>query len=441
MFQSAPPYNVATFVNRATAQGRLSASASSALPLTDQLLVAILYYLSYVGGQLGIYGNTDGTGVSKWNVLDFGSPSLALAGLAANTLHDIFAFWRDGAIQMEALPWRGQGQAITGVTCASPAVVTAASHGLRSGDKAYVSGVVGMPSTTGEFFINKVDTNSFQLLGCDTTTAVDATYTAGGWFAARPMVIGAAITGVTAATPIVVTSAGHGLVTGQSVTVKNVVYNTVGSANGAWVVTVLTSSTFSLNGSVGASDNAYLLGGWWESNPLPAAPTGFLDGIHVKPGDPTRRYLGLVRTAGAGLTEDSAARRLIGNRYNAVPRSLGLTCADTHTYASATIRAWNNDATNAADFVTPLPQTLPLSLAGSILSGKAASAVNISVGVDRTTGIDGQIVSNAGVNAIIAGAGQNLSVGISYHKVTVVEQSTTDSGTNASFGLSGTVAA
>lgn len=68
------------------------------------------------------------------------------------------------------------------------------------------------------------------------------------------------ITGATNASPIVVTSSGHGLTTGTRVTVSGVGGNT--GANGTFTVTALTSSTFSLDGSTGNS--AYTSGGSWH---------------------------------------------------------------------------------------------------------------------------------------------------------------------------------
>ncbi len=63
-----------------------------------------------------------------------------------------------------------------------------------------------------------------------------------------------AITSSTDATPIVVTSATHGFVTGDSIVVAG--HTTNVAANGTWVVTVLTPTTFSLNGSVGSGAGA-----------------------------------------------------------------------------------------------------------------------------------------------------------------------------------------
>jgi hypothetical protein len=61
----------------------------------------------------------------------------------------------------------------------------------------------------------------------------------------------------TNATPIVVTTGVHGLATGASVTITGVGGNT--AANGSWSITVLSTTTFSLNGSVG--NGTYTSGG------------------------------------------------------------------------------------------------------------------------------------------------------------------------------------
>lgn len=82
-----------------------------------------------------------------------------------------------------------------------------------------------------------------------------ATVTAG--YVRGSTVATTAITGATTATPIVITSAGHGRATGDIVTIAGVGGNT--PANGTFRVLVLTSSTFSLVGSIGAG--TYTSGG------------------------------------------------------------------------------------------------------------------------------------------------------------------------------------
>jgi hypothetical protein len=71
--------------------------------------------------------------------------------------------------------------AITAVTKANPAVVTDASHTLLDGDVIEISGVVGMTELNGKrFTIEKIDANSFKLLGVDSTGY--GTWTSGGTY-------------------------------------------------------------------------------------------------------------------------------------------------------------------------------------------------------------------------------------------------------------------
>jgi hypothetical protein len=65
------------------------------------------------------------------------------------------------------------------------------------------------------------------------------------------------VTGATNASPIVITSAGHGLSTGQRVTISGVLGNL--AANGTFTITKLTADTYSLDGSTG--NGAYTSGG------------------------------------------------------------------------------------------------------------------------------------------------------------------------------------
>jgi hypothetical protein len=67
------------------------------------------------------------------------------------------------------------------------------------------------------------------------------------------------ITNATNAIPIVITSASHGLTTGNKIAVVNVGGN--GAAKGTFSVTVIDANTFSLDGSAGSG--AYTRGGEW----------------------------------------------------------------------------------------------------------------------------------------------------------------------------------
>ncbi len=72
------------------------------------------------------------------------------------------------------------------------------------------------------------------------------------------------VTGATNASPIVITSVGHGLTTGTRVTITGVGGNT--GANGTWKVTRVDADTFSLDTSTGTG--AYTSGGTWNTSGL-----------------------------------------------------------------------------------------------------------------------------------------------------------------------------
>lgn len=72
------------------------------------------------------------------------------------------------------------------------------------------------------------------------------------------------VTGASNASPISITSASHGLITGQRVTIASVGGNT--AANGTFVITRTGTNTFTLNGSTGNA--SYTSGGTWKTTGL-----------------------------------------------------------------------------------------------------------------------------------------------------------------------------
>jgi hypothetical protein len=151
-----------------------------------------------------------------------------------------------------------------------------------------------------------------------------------------------AITGCTNATPIVVTSAGHGRSIGDLVGINGTITNT--APNGKIWYLSNTTTTFTLEGSVG--NGASASGGTWYL--IPTARTTALtlqDGVYVKNGATTRRYLGTIMTTPtSGQCEDSVKRRFVWNNYNRVVRPmLAVDPTDTWNYSTATLRAANNN--------------------------------------------------------------------------------------------------
>ncbi len=82
-------------------------------------------------------------------------------------------FFKDGGILTEATI------AISAITQANPAVVTATSHGLSNGDRVFITGVGGMTEVNNlEFTVAGATTNTFELSGIDSSAY--ETYTSGG---------------------------------------------------------------------------------------------------------------------------------------------------------------------------------------------------------------------------------------------------------------------
>ncbi|MCA9013373.1 MAG: hypothetical protein KDB01_26670, partial [Planctomycetaceae bacterium] len=192
----------------------------------------------------------------------------------------------------------GLVQSATSGTASTPIIITSANHGLQNGDTVIVQGIpnaklpvgqtpINFPGN-GTFTITRIDNNKFSLMGTNVVVPGAQALKAGAWYVpdfrggttaddARGFVqidlkAGAVPKAITAAsnTPeITITSAGHGLKTGDTVRITGVQGNT--AANTTAVVTVISANQFVLKGVTGSG--TYSTGGTWV--PLQeAAPNG-----------------------------------------------------------------------------------------------------------------------------------------------------------------------
>lgn len=80
----------------------------------------------------------------------------------------------------------------------------------------------------------------------------------------------------------------------------------------------------------------------WTSDTARATALTSQDGVLVKTGDTTRRYLGTFRTVTTTTVEDSAAKRFLWNFYNRVMRHGLSATGASHSLTSADgLREWN----------------------------------------------------------------------------------------------------
>lgn len=195
----------------------------------------------------------------------------------------------------------------------------------------------------------------------------------------------AAITGATNATPIVITSNGHGLSNTDMVAIASVGGNT--AANGIWSVANVAANTFELEGSTGSG--AYTSGGtWYKLNASRATALTLQNGIYVKTGSTGRRYLGTGMTTGtSGQTEKSGSASLLWNYYNRVWTVLGLQDSNSHTYTSSASRIYRNVNTNKLQFVVGVAEdVVPTELLASFNFDTGDGAVSTGLIHNRTTG-------------------------------------------------------
>lgn len=190
----------------------------------------------------------------------------------------------------------------------------------------------------------------------------------------------------------------------------------------------------------------------WTNTTTRATALTAQDGVIVKTGVLTRRYLGTIYTASTTSTEDSGVKRFVWNMYNRVPRPLRRSeSTGSWNYTTATIRQANAAAANQVEVVTGLAESMiHLILSSASLNSGAVSRGNF-IGEDSTSAGAAEGVSpiqNAAGHGVHGATLQKI-VPVGYHKYTWLEYSDATNtttwygaaGNGSSHGLSGTIVA
>ncbi|MEY2725821.1 MAG: hypothetical protein RLZZ458_1688, partial [Planctomycetota bacterium] len=191
----------------------------------------------------------------------------------------------NGVSLLPSVSRTGRIQTVTGGLLNSPFIITSPNHNLQSGDIVIVQGVQEQDENVnhranGTFFVTRLTNNTFSLQGTGINFGRVYSYAGGGsWyvpdfrgggtdqnaargFAQIDLKVDAAAQPITDATnspDIRITSAGHGLATGDLIRITGVQGN--GNANGTFAVTVISANEFLLKGRAGSGD--YTIGGQW----------------------------------------------------------------------------------------------------------------------------------------------------------------------------------
>jgi len=98
----------------------------------------------------------------------------------------------------------------------------------------------------------------------------------------------------------------------------------------------------------------------WSSATARVTAIAFQNGVYVRSGATTRRYLGTFRTtAVSGQTEDSTANRFLWNYYNRVVKSLTrVETTASWTYSTNVIRQANANVLNQINLITGVSEDI-----------------------------------------------------------------------------------
>lgn len=126
----------------------------------------------------------------------------------------------------------------------------------------------------------------------------------------------------------------------------------------------------------------------WTNDTTRATALTTQNGILVKTGATTRRYVGTLYASGANTTEDSVAKRYLWNYYNRVVRTMSrVDTSDTWNYSANAFQQANAAAANQLDYVQGVSEDpVRAEAVGLVISsGAAFRGSTVGVGVDSTT--------------------------------------------------------
>jgi hypothetical protein len=127
----------------------------------------------------------------------------------------------------------------------------------------------------------------------------------------------------------------------------------------------------------------------WTNTTTRATDLARQNGVRIKSGDATRRYIGTFYTTSTTTTEDSATKRYLYNYYNRRRRHfLRQETTATWTYTTATIRQANANAANQVECVIGVQESaIYLKATGMAANSTGGVAVQVSIGEDVTSSV------------------------------------------------------
>jgi len=161
----------------------------------------------------------------------------------------------------------------------------------------------------------------------------------------------------------------------------------------------------------------------WSNDNLRASGYSLQDGIPVRAGAATDRYLGTIRTlSSAGCCADYAEKRFVWNMFNRTQRILKrVEEDDSWTYSSAVWRPLNNNPANKVEFVLGLTQDPVYLMHTGYVTNSSSGGSCVGIASDSTGANNGDIrgYSDVDLTTIFSIYSKIMSSG--YHYLALTE--------------------
>lgn len=143
----------------------------------------------------------------------------------------------------------------------------------------------------------------------------------------------------------------------------------------------------------------------WTNDTTRATALVLQNGVLVKSGATTDRYVGSFRTTGSsGQTEDSLAKRYVWNYYNRVNRPMKVVdTTDTWNYSTASYQQARATSSNQLDFIIGYREdSVEATVLGSCVNSTATGRfVAVGIGLDSTSTNSAQIQNSTTVTSAL----------------------------------------
>lgn len=132
----------------------------------------------------------------------------------------------------------------------------------------------------------------------------------------------------------------------------------------------------------------------WTNSTTRATALAYQNGILVKSGDPTRRYLGSFYTTSTTTTEDSSAKRNLWNYYHRVARTMRVNESSTGwNYTTATWRQANANSANQLEVMVGVAEdALDARTYCRVSNSNVNVAVRSGMGIDSTSAVSADCI-------------------------------------------------